>query len=107
MRIAAPALGAVPTAFGRVVLGAVGLLAWIGMKRLPATFGDKFKATLILGAVNSRIPFLIPLFGVLFGALVLGEAASTAQAAGVGLIGVALWLVLRPASVAGVSSNTN
>lgn len=110
MRIAAPVLGAVPTAFGRVVLGAVGLLALIAVMKLPATFGDKFKATLMLGVVNSGIPFLMfalaarslpagysailnattPLMGVVIGGLAFGEQLTWSKAAGVfvGLVGV-------------------
>jgi drug/metabolite transporter (DMT)-like permease len=110
MRIAAPVLGAVPTAFGRVVLGAVGLLGLIAVMKLPARFGDKFKATLMLGAINSGIPFLMfalaarslpagysailnsttPLMGVVIGALVFGEQLTWSKAAGVfvGLVGV-------------------
>ena len=112
MRIAAPVLGAVPTAFGRVVLGAVGLLGLIAVMKLPAKFGDKFKATLMLGAINSGIPFLMfalaarslpagysailnattPLMGVTIGALAFGEQLTWSKAAGVcvGLLGVAV-----------------
>ena len=40
MRIAAPVWGAVPTAFGRVVLGAAGLLALLALVRLgPGAYG--------------------------------------------------------------------
>lgn len=110
MRIAAPVLGAVPTAFGRVVLGAVGLLGLIVVMKLPATFGDKHKATLMLGIINSGIPFLMfavaarslpagysailnattPLMGVTIGALAFGEQLTWSKAAGVfvGLVGV-------------------
>jgi drug/metabolite transporter (DMT)-like permease len=109
MRIAAPVLGAVPTAFGRVVLGAVGLLGLIAVMKLPARFGDKFKATLMLGAINSGIPFLMfalaarslpagysailnattPLMGVVIGVLAFGEQLTWSKAAGVfvGLVG--------------------
>ena len=112
MRIAAPVLGAVPTAFGRVVLGALGLLGLIAVMKLPARFGGKFKATLMLGAINSGIPFLMfslaarslptgysailnattPLMGVVIGALVFGEQLTWSKAAGVfvGLLGVAV-----------------
>lgn len=111
MRIAAPVLGAVPTAFGRVVLGTLGLLGLIAVMKLPARFGDKFKATLMLGAINSGIPFLMfalaarvlpagysailnattPLMGVAIGALAFGEQLTWSKAAGVfvGLVGVA------------------
>jgi drug/metabolite transporter (DMT)-like permease len=57
-----------------------------------------FKLIAEVGPMKAlMVTFLIPLFGVLWGALVLGESASTAHAIGGGLIGVALWLMLRPA----------
>lgn len=112
MRIAAPVLGAVPTAFGRVVLGAAGLLGVAALVKLPLVFGGKFKATLVLGAINSGIPFLMfalaarilpagysailnattPLMGVIIGALAFGEALTWPKAIGVfvGLAGVAI-----------------
>lgn len=51
-----------------------------------------------LGAVRSMtVTFLIPPFGILWGALFLGEPLSWAHAAGAALIGAAVMLVLRPA----------
>ncbi|MNY28388.1 hypothetical protein D3C86_1623610 [compost metagenome] len=43
--------------------------------------------------------FLIPLFGVLWGALFLDEPLSMAHIYGGVLIALALWLVLKPAAV--------
>lgn len=112
MRIAVPVLGAVPTAFCRVLLSSAGLFALIGLMRVPLSFGGKFRATLVLGAVNSGIPFLMfamaarvlpagysailnataPLMGVLIGVLGFREQATVAKAASVliGLLGVAV-----------------
>ena len=59
MRIAAPVLGALPTAFGRETLGALGLFALIALLRTPLSFQGKFAATLVLGCINSGIPFLM------------------------------------------------
>ena len=59
MRITAPVLGAVPTAFGRVLLGALGLLALVALLRIPLSFHGKFRAALALGVINSGIPFLM------------------------------------------------
>jgi len=42
------------------------------------------------------VTFLIPPFGIVWGALFLGEALSWAHAVGGALIGLAVWLVLRP-----------
>ncbi|SCB27683.1 DMT family transporter [Cupriavidus alkaliphilus] len=54
-----------------------------------------------LGPVRSlTVTFLIPPFGIVWGALFLGEALSWAHAAGGALIGMAVWLVLRPGAAA-------
>ncbi len=112
MRIAVPVLGAVPTAFGRVVLSTVGLLALIGLMRVPLSFRGKLSSTLMLGAINSGIPFMMfslaarvlpagysailnataPLMGVLIGVIGFGEQATLAKLASVfiGLFGVAV-----------------
>ena len=53
-----------------------------------------------MGPVKAlTVTLLIPLFGVAWGWLVLGEVATLAHAAGGVLIALALWLVLRPAAV--------
>ncbi|MCP1292746.1 DMT family transporter [Chromobacterium sp. S0633] len=112
MRIAAPALGALPTAFGRVALGAAGLLGLIALLRVGLSFKGKLAATLLLGVINSGLPFLLfalaarvlpagysailnastPLMGVLIGAAAFGERISANKLAGVliGLAGVAV-----------------
>ena len=45
---------------------------------------------------SSTVTFLIPPFGMLWGVLFLNEQLTWAHAAGAGVIGLALWLVLRP-----------
>lgn len=112
MRIAAPVLGAVPTAFGRVLLAAAGLFVLIAVMRVPAAFRGRLAATLMLGVVNSGIPFLMfsmaartlpagysailnattPLMGVLIGVAAFGERINASKAVGVlvGLTGVAV-----------------
>ncbi|MGO4325777.1 DMT family transporter [Cupriavidus sp. 2TAF22] len=58
-----------------------------------------------LGPVRSlTVTFLIPPFGIVWGALFLGEKLSWAHAVGGALIGLAVWLVLRPASAAPVAA---
>jgi drug/metabolite transporter (DMT)-like permease len=55
-----------------------------------------FRLIADIGPVKSlTVTFLIPLFGVLWGALFLAETLSWAHAAGGALIAAALWLVLR------------
>src|SRR3954452_21512451 len=59
LRIAAPVLGATTTAFARVLLGALGLVALMAAQRVPMTFNGRLGATLALGAINSGVPFLM------------------------------------------------
>lgn len=121
MRIAAPVWGAVPTAFGRVVLGAAGLLALLAVVRLRPVFQGKLGAALVLGAINSGIPFLMfalaarvlpagysailnattPLMGVVIGALAFGERITPARVGGVllGMAGVAVLAQAGPVAL--------
>lgn len=86
-----------PTSWGGpevwLSLAALGLLctafAYVLYFRLLADIGP-IKA--------STTTFLIPPFGVLWGALLLGEPLSWAYLPGCLLIGVALWLVVRPSA---------
>lgn len=112
MRITAPVLGAVPTAFGRVMLGALGLWALVAAQRQALDFRGHWRATCLLGVVNSGIPFLMyalaarvlpagysailnavtPLMGVLIGAAFFRDPLSASKIGGVvlGLAGVAV-----------------
>lgn len=112
MRIIAPTLGAVPTAFFRVLLAGLGLLAILLIVRVPLDFRGKLKQTLLLGLINSGIPTTMytlaalvlpagysaifnattPLMGVLVGTLFFSERMSVSKGCGVflGLFGVAL-----------------
>ena len=56
-----------------------------------------FRLLSSVGPVKSMtVTFMIPLFGVLWGALLLDEPLSMAHLYGGALIGAALWLVLQP-----------
>lgn len=123
MRIAAPVLGALPTAFGRVVLGATGLVVLIVLMRVRWSFQGKLLAALALGVINSGIPFLMysyaaqvlpagysailnamaPLMGVMIGAAFFAERITVSKAAGVfvGLAGVAVLTQIGPVSITG------
>lgn len=112
MRIAVPVLDAVPTAFYRVVLASAGLYVLIRLLRVARNFQGKFWSTILLGTVNSGLPFLFfavaaralpagysailnattPLMGVIVGAVFFGERINTSKALGVlvGLGGVAV-----------------
>ncbi len=112
MRIIAPELGTFPTAFFRVLFACIGLLAILALMRTRWDFRGKLKLCLILGMINSGIPFALyalaaqflptgysaifnattPMMGVLIGALFFAEALTAAKLLGVlfGLSGVAL-----------------
>lgn len=112
MRIIAPVLGTVPTAFFRVSIAATGLLVILALMRISWDFRGKFKIVLLLGMINSGIPATLysvaaqvlpagysaifnattPLMGVLIGGLFFHEKLSLAKIAGVclGLFGVGI-----------------
>lgn len=112
MRVAAPVIGALPTAFLRVSLAALGLLLLLSVLRIRLDFRGKLKITMFLGLINAGIPTLMyslaalvlpagyssifnattPLMGVLIGALFFAETMTWAKGLGVflGLFGVAL-----------------
>jgi len=112
MRIIAPVLGSMPTAFFRAGLGALGLLAILLIMRVRWDFRGKFKQCLLLGVINAGLPSAMyclaalvlpvgysaifnattPMMGVLIGMLFFAEALTLSKAAGValGLFGVAV-----------------
>lgn len=112
MRIAAPVLGSMPTAFFRASFGALGLLALLLLLRSDWDFRGKLRICLGLGVINAGLPSAMyclaalilpagysaifnattPLMGVLIGALFFHEGITPSKAAGVflGLLGVAV-----------------
>ncbi|WCM93085.1 DMT family transporter [Acidovorax sp. NCPPB 2350] len=120
-RYTVPVLGAVPTAFGRVALAALGLMALLALPPRRPAFQGRLGAVLVLGVVNSGIPFCMfalaarvlpagysamlnattPLMGVLIGAAVFGERITGAGAAGVllGMAGVAVLAQAGPVAL--------
>ena len=112
MRVAAPVIGAMPTAFLRVSLAALGLWALLTVLKVRLDFQGKLKVTMLLGLINSGIPTLMyslaalslpagyssifnattPLMGVMIGTLFFAEQMTWAKGIGVfiGLFGVAL-----------------
>lgn len=121
MRIAAPVLGAVTTSFLRVALGALGLLAIVALMRVPLRYGPMLRSTLLLGALNSGLPFLLfsaaatvlpagysailnattPLMGALIGFAAFGERLDRLKLLGLllGLGGVAVLTRTGPAQL--------
>lgn len=112
MRVAAPVLGAVPTAFFRVILAGLGLFVLLLVLSVKLDFHGKFKQVLLLGVINSGLPALMytlaalvlpagysaifnattPLMGTLIGALFFAERMTLNKGLGVflGLFGVAV-----------------
>ncbi|VVN36123.1 IS1595 family transposase ISBsp7 [Pseudomonas fluorescens] len=110
MRIIAPEIGPIPTAFFRVSIAAAGLLVMLAVMRVRWDFQGKFKTVLLLGVINSGIPATMysvaaqvlpagysaifnattPLMGVLIGGLFFSESLTPSKIAGVslGLLGV-------------------
>lgn len=112
IRMLVPEIGALPTAFLRVLLSAIGLAAILAFLRSNWDFRGKLGKTLVIGIVSSGVPAAMyalaakvlpagysaifnattPLMGVLIGALFFSEKLTGAKAAGVlmGLAGVAV-----------------
>jgi drug/metabolite transporter (DMT)-like permease len=66
-----------------------------------------FRLLSSIGPVKSMtVTFMIPPFGVLWGALLLDEPLSMAHVYGGVLIAAALWLVLKPAALKPLEMNT-
>ncbi|MCY1283668.1 putative amino-acid metabolite efflux pump [compost metagenome] len=105
MRIAAPALGSLVVSGARVSLGALGLVLLAALLRIPQRFDGKLRACLLLGVINSGIPFLLfahaatvlpagysailnaltPLMGVLIGAAAFDERITPRKLGGISL----------------------
>lgn len=112
MRIIAPVLGTVPTAFFRVSIACLGLLVILALLRVRWDFNGKLKACLVLGMINSGIPATLysiaaqvlpagysaifnattPLMGVLIGVLFFREPMTLSKLCGIflGLFGVGI-----------------
>ncbi len=112
MRIAAPAFGSVNTTFLRVFFALVGLAAMLLLLRPPMQFQGKLKSIMVLGIINSGVPFLMyavaalwlpagysailnattPLMGALIGFSFFHETLTLRKWAGVmlGLVGIGL-----------------
>lgn len=118
MRVVAPVLGAVWTAEVRVTLAGVALLLLMLVTKRAMQFGQHWRAYLVLGLVNSALPFALysyaaltipagysaivnatsPLWGALMGRVFLGEQLTIRKMLGmaVGVAGVALLVRLGP-----------
>jgi drug/metabolite transporter (DMT)-like permease len=112
MRMVAPILGSMPTAFFRSALGVLGLLLVLLLMRVRWDFDGKLKHCLLLGLINAGLPAAMyclaalvlpagysailnattPMMGVLIGMLFFVEKITLSKATGValGLFGVAV-----------------
>jgi drug/metabolite transporter (DMT)-like permease len=110
MRIVAPPLGPVWTAALRVLIGGTALVAWLFFTRQDANVRANWRAYLLIGAVNSAVPFAlfayaalslpaaylailnatVPLYAVVLAAVFLDEPLTVAKLAGIasGIVGV-------------------
>jgi drug/metabolite transporter (DMT)-like permease len=121
MRIVAPVLGALWTAETRVALAGLAMLLVLAVLRRPLRLRANWRQYLVLGALNSALPFALyayaaltlpagysailnatsPLWGALVGAALLGERLTPRKLAGIaaGVAGVALLVRLGPAAL--------
>ncbi|HCZ9102389.1 TPA: EamA family transporter [Klebsiella michiganensis] len=110
MRIASPEFGAINTAFLRVFFGFSGLAVILFVLKSSYSFEGKFKSSLILGVINSGLPFFMyclaarwlpagysavlnattPLMGALIGFAFFSEKLTARKWGGVvlGLVGI-------------------
>lgn len=116
--IAVDDLGAVGVAEGRTVLGVTGLLLYAAASRRLPSLRARWRAFLLLGAINAALPFALiaaaelripasiaaivnataPLFSAVGGAIWLGHPLTRRSTAGLvlGLLGVGLVVGLAP-----------
>ena len=121
MRISAPVLGALPTAFFRVLLGAIGLAVILAILNTSVDFNGKLRQIMVLGVINSGIPFLMysvaalllpagysaifnattPMMGVLIGWMCFNDPLTLKKAAGVliGIMGITLLTSTGPVTL--------
>ncbi|MEF3107922.1 DMT family transporter [Raoultella sp. WB_B2P2-3] len=122
MRIAVPQFGAINTAFLRVFFGFAGLAVILFMLKSSFDFKGKFKSSVILGVINSGLPFLMyclaakwlpagysailnattPLMGALVGFSCFAEKLTLRKWAGMllGLVGIIVITTIGEASSA-------
>ncbi len=119
MRIAAPELGALMSANIRILLAALVLSFFIGMRRIPLNWRSNFKAYFLSGLFGAALPFALlsyaanilpaalsallnatcPLFGALFAALWLAEPFNLRKLIGLLLGIVGVWLLAGSGAV--------
>lgn len=123
IRIAAPAFGSVNTTFLRVFFALIGLAVMLLLLRTPMRFNGKLASSMLLGIINSGVPFLMyaiaalwlpagysailnattPLMGALIGFSCFDERLSLRKWGGVilGLVGITLITTTGELSLSG------
>jgi drug/metabolite transporter (DMT)-like permease len=123
IRVAAPALGPLWLAFSRVALAFAALFVLAFARRSVPSFSAHWRSYLVIGTVNSALPFALfsfaelhigastaailnatsPFFGALVGALWLSEALAprTLAGMGLGLAGVCVLVGWQPEPLTG------
>ena len=118
MRVAVPALGAIPLAYVRVSIAAAVLLAIAFAQRRIPPFRTRWRELAVVGVVNSAIPFSLfcyaelyisasagavlnataPFFAVIAGAVWLAQPVTKTKLAGtaLGMLGVVVLVGLQP-----------
>jgi drug/metabolite transporter (DMT)-like permease len=118
MRVAVPALGAIPLAHVRVSIAAVVLLAIAFAQRRIPPFRARWRDLAVVGVVNSAIPFSLfcyaeiyisasagavlnatsPFFAVIAGAVWLAQPVTAGKLGGIalGMVGVVVLVGLQP-----------
>ncbi|MFZ6871721.1 DMT family transporter [Undibacterium sp. Di27W] len=118
MRVLAPVVGVLWSAEVRVGLAGIALLALMYFTGRAMNFRENWKSFLILGTINSALPFALysyaalsipagysaivnatsPLWGAMLGAVFLGEQLTLRKMAGmaIGVLGVAFLVRLGP-----------
>jgi drug/metabolite transporter (DMT)-like permease len=131
LRVLAPVLGPVITAAMRVLIAGTALVAWARMTGFDAELKRYWRAYVVIGVVNSSLPFVLyafaalyipasysvilnsvaPLFAALFAPFLLADPLTPRKLAGLlsGALGVALVsgagpIELGPGSVAAVAA---
>ncbi|MEW6051819.1 MAG: DMT family transporter [Candidatus Zixiibacteriota bacterium] len=119
MRVLAPVLGPVLTADLRVLIAGIALLIYFRAIKLDLEWRQYWKQYILIGALNSALPFFLfsfaalhipaslsvilnstaPFFGALFAAMLLGERFTFKKLAGLVIGAIGVMMVVKLGSV--------
>ena len=90
-----------PVAWSAITPGVWGALLALGLLCTGLAYVLYYQLLATVGPIKATtVTFVVPFFGVLWGAIFLQEQLSLGHALGGGLIALALWLVLKPSAPA-------